>query len=151
MTQCTRLLQAFQEKQDLMVYEIMTPRPQGLGIAQYNARIKELKEQGHPIINVKPGHFRYIRENKIQVKELLMTDTTTPAYQKFKEAGEALKQGKLPETKYQSMAYTELITMRERAQEWLAQNGQHPNYQTALGRYEQICDQISLLEGEGLV
>jgi len=62
MTQKQRLLEKFYEKQDLMVYEIMAPRPQGLGIAQYNARIKELREMGHTIKNIRPGHFRYIKK-----------------------------------------------------------------------------------------
>lgn len=58
------------EKKDLMVYEIMAPRPQGLGIAQYNARIKELREQGYPIINLAPGHFRYVEVNMTQEQKL---------------------------------------------------------------------------------
>lgn len=40
-----------------MVYEIMTPQPSGLGVAQYNSRIKELREQGYNIVNKIPGHF----------------------------------------------------------------------------------------------
>lgn len=59
MTQKKRILSLLRERgQDgAMVYEFMMPRPQGLGIAQYNARIKELREEGHDIINVRPGHF----------------------------------------------------------------------------------------------
>jgi hypothetical protein len=40
-----------------MVYEIMTPRPNGLGIAQYTARIHELRGKGYKIENVEPGRF----------------------------------------------------------------------------------------------
>lgn len=39
------------------VYEFMLPQPQGLGIAQYNARIFGLRKKGHNIINKQPGHF----------------------------------------------------------------------------------------------
>lgn len=62
MTQTQRLLDEFINKGDLMVYEIIAPRPQGLGIAQYNARIKELRDKGHVIKNLQPGHFRYIKQ-----------------------------------------------------------------------------------------
>ena len=58
-TQKQRLLQLLEQRgqQGVFVYEIMTPRPDGLGISQYNARIKELRESGYTIINTKPGHF----------------------------------------------------------------------------------------------
>jgi hypothetical protein len=58
-TQRQRLLALLNERggQGVYVYEIMQPRPDGLGIAQYNARIKELRESGYTIINTKPGHF----------------------------------------------------------------------------------------------
>jgi len=39
------------------VYELMMPRPQGLGIAQYNARIYGLRQKGFDIINKEAGHF----------------------------------------------------------------------------------------------
>lgn len=59
MTQKQRILNLLRErgKQGVMVYEIMTPRPTGLGVAQYNSRIKELREQGYNIVNKTPGHF----------------------------------------------------------------------------------------------
>ena len=44
------------------VYEIMAPTPQGLGIAQYGARILELREEGWNIKNDHPGHFILIHE-----------------------------------------------------------------------------------------
>jgi hypothetical protein len=50
------------------VYEIMAPRPQGLGIAQYNARIYGLRKKGFNIINKEPGHF-VLKENDFQFKE----------------------------------------------------------------------------------
>ena len=58
-TQTQRILELLKERGEAgaFVYEFMMPRPQGLGIAQYNARIKELREQGHDIENVVPGHF----------------------------------------------------------------------------------------------
>lgn len=39
------------------VYEIMAPTPQGLGIAQYGARILELRKKGWNIVNDYIGHF----------------------------------------------------------------------------------------------
>lgn len=58
-TQQKRLLELLKQrgKAGVYVYEIQTPRPEGLGIAQYNARISELRELGHDIVNVVPGHF----------------------------------------------------------------------------------------------
>lgn len=130
MTQQIRLLQAFQEKQDLMVYEIMAPRPNGLGIAQYNARIKELREQGHTIRNIEPGHFRY------QLPEKPMAY----GYQKFQEAGKALKGIK---RQYEDLTTEELETKKQTAESWLEANKNHTNYAEALRRYEQICDELT--------
>lgn len=58
-TQRDRLLAILMERgeQGVFVYELIAPRPQGLGIAQYNARIKELRSRGYVIINKEPGHF----------------------------------------------------------------------------------------------
>jgi len=39
------------------VYELIAPRPGGLGIAQYNARIWGLRKKGYVIENKVPGHF----------------------------------------------------------------------------------------------
>ncbi len=44
------------------VYEIITPQPKGLGIAQYNARVYELRRAGYVIENVEPGLFKLISE-----------------------------------------------------------------------------------------
>lgn len=44
-------------KLGVMVYEFMMPRPQGLGIAQYSARIWGLRKKGYIITNKKPGMF----------------------------------------------------------------------------------------------
>lgn len=54
-----RILDLLQERGDqgAMVYEFMMPRPHGLGIAQYNARIYGLRQKGYQIINKTPGHF----------------------------------------------------------------------------------------------
>ena len=58
-TQQGRLLKLLKERGNngVYVYEIMTPRPNGCGISQYGARILELREQGHNIVNKKPGLF----------------------------------------------------------------------------------------------
>jgi len=59
LTQKSRLLNLLRERggAGVYVYEIMTPRPVGLGIAQYGARILELRRQGYIIENKEPGHF----------------------------------------------------------------------------------------------
>lgn len=40
-----------------MVYELIAPKPQGLGVAQYNARIYDLRQDGYVITNVEEGKF----------------------------------------------------------------------------------------------
>jgi hypothetical protein len=42
----------------------MMPRPAGLGIAQYNARIWALRKKGYNIVNKTPGHFVLIQNIK---------------------------------------------------------------------------------------
>lgn len=66
LTQEERILKLLQERGSLgaYVYEFQTPRPQGLGVAQYNARIKGLRKKGHNIKNVVPGHFVLISEGE---------------------------------------------------------------------------------------
>lgn len=46
------------------VYEFMMPRPGGLGIAQYSARIFGLRGKGYEIVNTHPGHFILIEEGQ---------------------------------------------------------------------------------------
>lgn len=70
LTQRQRLLNAFEDRGELYVYEIMTPQPGGLGISQYGARILELRRDGYPIINDKPGHFIY-QTNNLQEGEVI--------------------------------------------------------------------------------
>lgn len=58
-TQEQRILQLLRERgsEGAKVYEFMMPRPHGLGIAQYNARIYGLRKKGYKITNKKAGHF----------------------------------------------------------------------------------------------
>lgn len=58
-TQEERILALLKERgsKGVMVYEFMMPRPHGLGIAQYSARIWGLRKKGHAITNKKPGFF----------------------------------------------------------------------------------------------
>lgn len=58
-TQENRILALLRERGSAgaYVYEFMTPRPQGLGIAQYNARVYGLRQKGYVIENKTPGHF----------------------------------------------------------------------------------------------
>ena len=66
-TQENRILHLLQVRGDegAKVYEFMTPRPAGLGIAQYNARIYGLKQKGHNIINKSPGHFILLKKGQM--------------------------------------------------------------------------------------
>ena len=59
LTQKQRILNLLKERgeEGVYVYEIMTPRPRGLGIAQYRARILELRRKDDKMINKEPGHF----------------------------------------------------------------------------------------------
>jgi hypothetical protein len=58
-TQEQRILNLLRERgsKGAYVYEFMTPRPNGLGIAQYNARIFGLRKKGYVIENKIPGYF----------------------------------------------------------------------------------------------
>ena len=59
LTQRERILNLLRERGEagVQVWELIAPRPQGEGIAQYNSRILELRSKGFNIINTKPGHF----------------------------------------------------------------------------------------------
>jgi len=63
-TQEQRILSLLRNKgsQGVFVYEMIAPRPQGLGIAQYNARIWGLRQKGYEIKNINPGHFLLTRD-----------------------------------------------------------------------------------------
>lgn len=66
-TQEGRILKLLKERGErgVQVWEFMLPRPQGLGIAQYNARIFGLRRKGYNIVNKKPGLF-VLQEQKGQ-------------------------------------------------------------------------------------
>ena len=68
LSQRERILNLLRERGNagVRVWELIAPRPTGLGIAQYGARIKELREQGFNIINVKPGYFILKAEPKFR-------------------------------------------------------------------------------------
>lgn len=70
-TQEQRILDLLEERgsQGAYVYEFMTPRPSGLGIAQYSARIHGLRRKGYEIVNKEPGHF--VLEKKEGQQKLL--------------------------------------------------------------------------------
>ena len=67
-TQKSRLFDLLLERgqRGVYVYEIMTPAPQGCGIAQYNARIFELRRLGWDIRSDRPGHF-YLQHQPEQI------------------------------------------------------------------------------------
>lgn len=138
LTQRQRLLQAFQERGELYVYEIMQPRPNGLGVAQYNARIKELREEGHQIINQEPGHFVY--KSDTAVKEEVMGS----GYQKWLQTGAKVFNKKVkPAPEYASIKTSELENRKQIAENWLRENNNHEKYREALTRYESICDELA--------
>ena len=68
-SQKERLLQFLKNRgqNGVKVYEIIAPRPDGLGISQYNARILELRREGYRIINKKPGHFVLEESDPVQL------------------------------------------------------------------------------------
>lgn len=63
-TQEQRILELLQQrgKEGVKVWEFMLPRPKGLGVAQYNARIYGLRKKGYVIENKEPGHFVLVDE-----------------------------------------------------------------------------------------
>lgn len=138
LTQRQRLLNAFETKGELYVYEIMQPQPHGLGIAQYNARIKELREQGHQIINKEPGHFVYKRDSAEREKPM------GSGYKQFQKMGQFLKnQSQKPVANpYRSQPITKLEELKATAEAWLESHSDHPHYPEALSRYECICDAL---------
>lgn len=48
-----RILNLLRERgeQGVKVYELIAPRPEGLGVAQYNARLYDLRHLGYNIVN----------------------------------------------------------------------------------------------------
>ena len=70
LTQRQRLLRLLRQrgKVGVKVWEIMTPRPHGLGIAQYGARILELRRRGY-IIENKVGLFVLVKDVDIPAIE----------------------------------------------------------------------------------
>jgi len=69
-TQRERILTLLRERGNagVRVWEFMIPTNQGgLGVAQYNARIKELRDKGFNIINVRPGLFVLEEEGQLSL------------------------------------------------------------------------------------
>ena len=128
-TQCDRILTLLRVRKQAgaFVYEICAPRPQGLGISQYNARIKELRESGHRIINTKPGHF-------------VLEETGMNGYDRFKQMGEKLQQE--AGVYYQKLSNEELEEKRAIAEAWLSTHLNHPKMQEAQRRYQELCATI---------
>lgn len=67
-TQCERILDLLTERGGLgvEVWEMIAPQPRGLGIAQYNARIYQLRRKGWSIISKDDKFFLM---NNLQIKE----------------------------------------------------------------------------------
>lgn len=65
--------------QGVMVYELVGPKPEGLGIAQYNARIYGLRKKGYVITNVTPGHFILVETEATRPKHYELDPVTLVA------------------------------------------------------------------------
>ena len=80
-TQEGRILKLLRERgsRGVFVYEITNSKPEGLGIAQYNARIYGLRDKGFDIKNVVPGHFVLHEEKKI-IDYKFVNDKPVPIY-----------------------------------------------------------------------
>jgi hypothetical protein len=65
-TQEGRILKLLRDRGNMgaKAYEFASPRPLGLGVMQYNARIYGLRHKGYQIINKEPGHFVLIETDK---------------------------------------------------------------------------------------
>jgi len=81
LSQKERILNLLQRRggMGVKVYEIIAPRPDGLGVAQYNARIKELRTAGHEIVNIAPGHF-VLRGTKHYKPQRIVTAHDLPSH-----------------------------------------------------------------------
>lgn len=58
-TQKQKVLRLFKERggRGVKVFDLISPKPDGLQISQYGRVIKELREEGYNIINKQPGLF----------------------------------------------------------------------------------------------
>jgi len=58
-SQKSKILNLLRERNEegVKVYELIAPKPDGLGCSQYNARIFGLRKDGYVIVNKTPGHF----------------------------------------------------------------------------------------------
>jgi len=75
LTQENRIIELLKERgtQGVYVYELQAPRPIGLGIAQYNARIYGLRKKGHVIKSTTPGHFVLLDSSQSQIQASQVT------------------------------------------------------------------------------
>lgn len=69
MTQKERILKLLRQRKSkgVAVYELVTPRPNGLGVSQYNARIYDLRKEGYKIDN-KDNRFFLVSEPRDKYK-----------------------------------------------------------------------------------
>ena len=66
-TQAWTILEYLKDHSEgIQVYEMIAPRPNGMGIAQYNARIYELRHKGYDIRQDRLGHF-YLHTEPVQI------------------------------------------------------------------------------------
>jgi hypothetical protein len=94
-TQKQRLLDFLkkQGEQGALVYQLQAPRPNGLGLAQYNARIFELRAEGHNIVSIEPGHF-VLKERNQEVQQQNVPSSQIPEKKDVETKISQLKQKK---------------------------------------------------------
>lgn len=82
-TQWVRLLALFMERGEngVTISEISDSRPRGLGIKQYNSRIKDLRKKGWNVVCVRAGFF-VMRGRSESVQEPVYT---VEQYKKLKD------------------------------------------------------------------
>lgn len=162
MTQAQRIYQEIRRKGFIFSYEITGD----LGIQQYNARIYDLRKKfdcrckhgkndmcraKEHIVSAADNKYVYIGDREVKPQLPPRNIVNTEAYKKFEEVGRLLKQGKTPPVKeetYEDMAYSVLTTKKMVAESWLKENEDHPRYQVALDRYQQICDALLMQDAE---
>lgn len=72
-------------------------------------------------------------------------------YEKFKQAGAALKGQPIQKRQYEDLPTTELEAKKTTAENWLRENKESTNYAEALRRYEAICDELQYRQAKEIL
>jgi hypothetical protein len=75
MNQKERILDYLKTNNRLPVWKIIQPRPIGLGVAQYNARVLELRREGYLIDNKRDEegytYFELVKERQLELLDIM--------------------------------------------------------------------------------